>query len=216
MKNARKKRILIVDDEEGWISVLDQFLKNHFNHELFEVSSATDPIEALKIIDQAEGEFDLVSTCLVMPYMNGFDFIAEVHRNYPHIKIMVITALHGRDESKRAMDMGADIFLCKPIDMKIYKEIISDQLTIRPLEPEKKALAREQVRVQGRIKYLCQPQGGKDHYELVLSVPDLDSTTLLDEGLDLLGSEEGDFLLIYKGKYRDVIKRYHELREKGW
>jgi DNA-binding NarL/FixJ family response regulator len=210
MNSIRKKRILILDDEESWISVLEQFLKNHFNQDLLEITTASNPIEALKLIELKDGEFDLISTCLVMPFMSGFDVMEKVHRNYPHIKIMVITALHGRDENKRAMDLGADIFLCKPMDMKIYKEIITDQLLAQPVG------SARQVQVQGRIKYLGQPQGGKDHYELVISVPDLNSTTLLDDGLDLLGSEEGNFLLIYRGKYRDVIKRYHELRDKGW
>jgi DNA-binding NarL/FixJ family response regulator len=210
MNSVRKKRLLILDDEEGWISILEQFLKNHFNQDALEITTATNPIAALKLIEQKDGEFDLISTCLVLPFMSGFELMEKVHRNYPHIKIMVITELHGRDENKRAMDMGADIFLCKPMDMKIYKEIIADQLAARPADSEK------QVQLQSRIKYFCQPQGGKDYYELVISVPALNSTTLLDEGLDLLGSEEGNLLLIYKGKYRDVIKRYRELRDKGW
>ena len=216
MNSIRKKKILILDEEEGWISILEQFLKNHFTPDLLEITTTTNPIEALKLIEQQDGEFDLISTCLVMPFMSGFELMEKVHRNYPQIKIMVITALHGRDENKRAMDMGADIFLCKPMDMKIYKEIIADQLAAQPADPENPAQMQTQVQMPGRIKYFCQPQGGKDHYELVISVPDLNSTTLLDEGLDLLGSEEGNFLLIYKGKYRDVIKRYRELRDKGW
>ncbi len=206
MNSIRKKRILILDDEESWISVLEQFLKNHFNQELLEIQTTTNPIEALKIIEQKDGEFDLISTCLVMSYLTGFELIEKVHRDYPHIKIMVITALPGRDESKRAMDLGAGIFLCKPMDMKIYKEIITDLLAARPADLENK----------GSIKFLCQPQGGKDNYELIISVPDLNSTSLLDEGLELLGSEEGNFLLNYKGKYKEVFKRYRELREKGW
>jgi len=208
MNTAGKKRILLLDDEEGWISILEHFLKNHFSHDLLEISTATNPIEALKIIDQSEGAFDLISTCLVMPYMSGFDLMARVRRDYPRIKIMVLTALHGRDESRRAMDMGADIFLCKPVDLKIYKEIIQDMFTTRSEELEQQ--------IPGRIKYFCQPQGGRDYYELVISVPDLNSTTLLDEGLELLGSEEGDFLLIYKGKYREVIKRFYALRARGY
>jgi len=206
MNAIRKKRIFILEDEEGWVSILEHFLKTHFDQESLEIKTATNPIEALKIIEQQDGEFDLISTCLVMPYMNGFELIEKLHRDYPQIKIMVITALHGRDENKRAMDLGADLFLCKPMDMKIYKDIISEQLTARPAESSNK----------GRIKYLCQPQGGKDGYELIISIPDLNSTTLLDENFNLLGSEEGNILLIYKGKFREVFKRYKDLRAMGW
>jgi hypothetical protein len=132
--------------------------------------------------------------------------IEKIHGDYPQILIMVITALSGRDENKRAMDLGAGIFLCKPMDMKIYKDIIWQQLTARPVD----------LGHRSRIRYLCQPQGGKDVYELIISVPDLKSTTLLDEDFNLLGSEEGNFLLIYKGKYHEVFRRYSDLKSKGW
>ncbi|MFH1213919.1 MAG: HD domain-containing phosphohydrolase [Candidatus Neomarinimicrobiota bacterium] len=106
-----KKRILVVDDEELVREVIVDLLET-FD---YECESASDGIEALA---KAKLSIDLIMTDLMMPKMDGFEVIRRL-RNEPEsrdLPIIVVTAMTSREDRLKAIEIGANDFIAKPID----------------------------------------------------------------------------------------------------
>ncbi|NLD27584.1 MAG: Cyclic di-GMP phosphodiesterase response regulator RpfG [bacterium ADurb.Bin270] len=108
----RKPLILIVDDNPTIIELLKSQLKAYD----FDLQVAYDGEEALeKIRNRAP---DLVLLDLMMPKISGFEICKRIkeNKNTQFIPIIVITALHEQHDKLRAIELGADDFLIKPIN----------------------------------------------------------------------------------------------------
>ena len=104
-------RILIIDDEQPVRSVFRRALERAGH----EVSEAGDGQAGLKQI--AQSPIDLVVTDIVMPKMEGIEFILQVHREQPGLKLIAVSG-GGRVAPKVYLDMarsaGATSVLAKP------------------------------------------------------------------------------------------------------
>jgi DNA-binding NarL/FixJ family response regulator len=86
-------QILIVDDHQMFLDGLKTLLGKEKNlHVLAEASSGK---EALKILE--EKKVDLVITDINMPVMSGTELTRQIKRNYPHIKVLVLTMYNDRE-----------------------------------------------------------------------------------------------------------------------
>lgn len=54
-------------------------------------------------------------TDINMPDMNGMSFLRELHRVYPSVGVIMITAFGGVESYMEAMDLGAIEYLHKPL-----------------------------------------------------------------------------------------------------
>lgn len=108
-------RILIIDDEQPIRSVLRRVLERAGH----EVGEADDGQAGLKQI--AASSFDLVVTDIVMPKMEGIEFIFQVHREQPGLKVIAVSG-GGRVAPKAYLDMarsaGAVSVLVKPFTIE--------------------------------------------------------------------------------------------------
>lgn len=108
-------RILIIDDEQPVRSVFRRALERAGH----EVSEAGDGQAGLKQI--AQSSFDLVVTDIVMPTMEGVEFIFQVHREQPDLKVIAMSG-GGRVAPKAYLDMaraaGAVGVLAKPFTIE--------------------------------------------------------------------------------------------------
>ena len=108
-------RILIIDDEQPVRSVFRRALERAGH----EVSEAGDGQAGLKQI--AQSSFDLVVTDIVMPTMEGVEFIFQVHREQPDLKVIAMSG-GGRVAPKAYLDMaraaGAVSVLAKPFTIE--------------------------------------------------------------------------------------------------
>ena len=80
-----------------------------------EITEAADGVEGLKKINT--NSFDLIITDINMPVMDGLKLISLVRRdvNYKNIPIMIITTEGGAEDRERALALGADAYITKPI-----------------------------------------------------------------------------------------------------
>lgn len=104
--------ILLVDDEPFNLRLLQTLLKA----EGYATLSAERGEEAL--ILTAERQPDLVLLDIMMPEMNGYQVAQQLKAN-PHtrnIPIIMLTSLDDRASRLKALEMGADEFLSKPVD----------------------------------------------------------------------------------------------------
>jgi cyclic di-GMP phosphodiesterase len=122
MEITKKKRILIVDDESSLRNLVKIFLES-FGHE---TETAKDGFEALEKVTL---DIDLVLLDVQMPGMDGFEVVKKIRANplLSDIPICMITGETSRTSQLRAVETGANDFICKPMDQTELK-IRSDSL----------------------------------------------------------------------------------------
>ena len=110
------KNILIVDDQKTILITLEAILKPQG----YTVFSCTNSIDAF---DRFNNEhIDLVITDAIMPLgSNGYTLIASMRSSTknPHIPIIMLTGKREKADVEKALIVGADDYLIKPIDPDI-------------------------------------------------------------------------------------------------
>ena len=129
--------VLIVDDEPSILQSLGGLLTD----EGFEVISATNGYEALKIID-AESP-DLVLLDIWMPGIDGIETLKEIKKSHPFLPVIIISG-HGTIETAvRATKLGAYNFIEKPLSIDKIIVTINNALNFRRLEEENQYLRKK-------------------------------------------------------------------------
>lgn len=118
--------ILVVDDEQDMQPLfLQRFRKEIRNGEMkFEFACSGE--EALKYLDGNEHQAVLILSDINMPGMSGLELLHRIKEEYnvsPPF-VMMITAYGDEQNHKKAMELGADDFLTKPVDFSELKEKI--------------------------------------------------------------------------------------------
>jgi CheY-like chemotaxis protein len=120
------RKILVIDDDLA-IRVLLQAVLRRMK---FDVHLAEDGAVGLDKVD-ADGQFDLILLDLMMPKLNGYEFIERIATHYPadsRPHIVVFTAAGKRGVDKIPADAVCASIL-KPFDLDRFIEIIADCLT---------------------------------------------------------------------------------------
>lgn len=106
-------KILVAEDEK----VLAQVLKEEFEGEGFDVSTAENGKEALDVMKSKSHRPDMVLLDLLMPVMDGFAVLKEVSEdrinNLKDIPVIVLSNLGQDEEIKRAFQLGATDYFVK-------------------------------------------------------------------------------------------------------
>ena len=93
-----------------------------------EVVEADDGVDAMRKL--AGSKFDIVVTDINMPIMDGLKLIQRVRMDATHkdTPIVVITTEGGREDRERALRLGANAYITKPIQaprvMATVKELL--------------------------------------------------------------------------------------------
>lgn len=129
--------ILIVDDEPSILQTLGGLLSD----EGFEVTTAANGYEALKIIDTESP--DLVLLDIWMPGIDGIETLKEIKKGNPTIQVIIITG-HGTIETAvNATKLGAYDLIEKPLSIDKVIVAINNALNFRRLEEENKYLRKK-------------------------------------------------------------------------
>ncbi len=111
-------KILIVDDEEMQRDMLQGFLKNKG----YDVLTAPGGKEALHIFSKEPVQLVLVDHR--MDGMNGDELIERMKEVSPLLRAIMITAFGSVTTAVRVMQLGADDFLEKPVDLSLLLQKI--------------------------------------------------------------------------------------------
>ena len=131
--------ILIVDDEPSILQSLSGILSD----EGFEVITASNGYEALKIIDTESP--DLVLLDIWMPGIDGIETLKEIKKNNHYIQVIIITG-HGTIETAvKATKFGAFDLIEKPLSIDKVIVAINNALNFRRLEEENKYLRKKTI-----------------------------------------------------------------------
>jgi len=119
--------ILVVDDEKDIQPLFEQRFRKEIRNGEINFEFAYSGEEALKYLQNYEHEAVLILSDINMPGMSGLDLLDRIkqkHHNPPPI-VMMITAYGDTENYERAMELGADDFLTKPVDFTELKEKIN-------------------------------------------------------------------------------------------
>jgi DNA-binding response OmpR family regulator len=105
------RKILAVDDTKNVQTLLSDFLANQD----FQVFVASDGYEALEIV--RESKPDLILLDVMMPNMDGYQFISHLRRE-SSIPVIMITAKQQEVDIVHGFDLGADDYITKPFRMR--------------------------------------------------------------------------------------------------
>lgn len=109
MARGASKTVLIAEDDPDIIRILKFYLTGSG----FRVVAATDGLDALELMRGEEVSVALVD--IMMPRMNGYDFIREVRR-FSSVPIIIVSARNMAADKVCGLDIGADGYITKPFD----------------------------------------------------------------------------------------------------
>lgn len=133
---AEGYRVLIVEDNPHIVEMYSYVLKKLASGELagkvpLEVHFSPDGHHALQQLQEKQGRFSLVMTDLYMPVMDGFALIERIRAEASLKSIPVVAISAGGPEAReRAMQLGVDIYLRKPVRFQEVLETVKQLLRI--------------------------------------------------------------------------------------
>jgi signal transduction histidine kinase/ligand-binding sensor domain-containing protein/DNA-binding response OmpR family regulator len=142
---SKEKIILVVEDNEDMRNYLI------FNFGEYNIISAENGKDALEITQNIIP--DLIISDVMMPLMNGIEFLTQIRENHvtSHIPFILLSAKTEINDKIEGLESGADIYLEKPFDIEFLKVSVNSLLELRKnlkqlysgtviSEPEEKAI----------------------------------------------------------------------------
>jgi two-component system, response regulator, stage 0 sporulation protein F len=112
------KKILYVDDEEGNLYLFEIQME-----EFFSVSTEMSGAEALKKLNEENGDFDFIVSDIKMPQMDGFEFLEKAQALFPNIPRYILTAHYKNDQIENALNTGLILnWFQKPLNPEKFIE----------------------------------------------------------------------------------------------
>ncbi|MBW1958983.1 MAG: response regulator [Deltaproteobacteria bacterium] len=116
-------KLLIIDDNKDILTALNDFLSK----KKYDVVSASDGLDGLKLLETEKHGFDLVITDLIMPNISGVGLISILKKKFPDIPVIAITGW-GEHPEALATEAQADRVLEKPFDLSELDILIRELL----------------------------------------------------------------------------------------
>jgi two-component system, OmpR family, response regulator CpxR len=113
-----KVRVLLVDDEEEFITALSERLQLRG----IDARLAFDGEQGLRLVQDQEP--DIMVLDLKMPGIDGMEVLRRVVRGYPGIRVVMLTGHGSEKDREEAMRIGAYGYLQKPVQLEQLMEVI--------------------------------------------------------------------------------------------
>ena len=142
-----KGRVVVIDDEVNAAAALEKLLQE----DGYEATAANDARGGLALLEKIDA--DVVLTDLRMPGMDGLELLSKVKQIRPDTMVILMTAYGTVKTAVRAMKLGAEDYLGKPIDFEELEVILQKVLQKRHLVEEARQL-RERVHQKYKFENL--------------------------------------------------------------
>ena len=201
-----RMKILLVDDDPSILKILADLMAI-FGHDFVTAVDGVEAIEKLK-----HDFFHIVLTDMMMPNMDGMELLKHIHKNYPNIKVMVVTGYDRTFTYTDVIRAGASDFISKPFNTdeleakinRVVREIeLLRQLEILSISDGLTGLYNRRyfdTKIFEEVR-----RAHRQNHDLFLTVIDVDNLKKMN---DQYGHMAGDKLLRSVG---DIIK--HCIRE---
>lgn len=129
----KKKRVLVIEDSSDYGNLLNISLKKEGCDTLI----AQNGLSALEIIESGSYKPDLILVDLMMPKMNGIEFLENLDKRdlKKNTKICILTAKHDIKDIEKAFELGAHEYFLKSDNIVILLEKLYELMEIekRPI-----------------------------------------------------------------------------------
>lgn len=112
---------MVLDDEYIILDGLCSFPWEEYGCKV--VASAKNGLEGIEKLHDTH--VDLIFSDVKMPGMDGLEFSAKAREMYPDVTIVILTGYDSFDYARRAISIGVEEYLLKPIDYDLMKETVS-------------------------------------------------------------------------------------------
>jgi DNA-binding response OmpR family regulator len=106
--------ILIVENDENLRVALMLKLKSKYD-----VQTAANAEQALKKVD--DGQVDLVVTDVVLPDVDGYNFVETLRLHRHYVPVIILTAKNSHSDKRKGFAVGTDDYMTKPVN---FEELI--------------------------------------------------------------------------------------------
>jgi prevent-host-death family protein len=124
MAEVSQGRVLIVDGDPSVVATYGRALRSGG----FEVSKADDADDAFQCLKS--GAFDVVLTDLLIPDMNGLDFLKRVHAFSADLSLILLVGEQSNEVAVEAAEAGA-LLLIKPISGELLHRTIQRAVSLK-------------------------------------------------------------------------------------
>lgn len=166
-----KHSVLVVDDD----SLVNELAYETLHRAGYDCRTAHSAEEALAELNDREA--DIVLSDLKMPGMDGIELLKQVKKMSPDSIVIMITAFGTIETAVRAIKLGADDFLIKPIVPETLEHITARASEILDLRREnalmRRDLSNKFQNLVGKSKVM------KEIFDLIESIADARSTVML-------------------------------------
>jgi two-component system, NtrC family, response regulator AtoC len=173
MKVDRKKRILVVEDEENLRHLLSLLLKKQG----YAPESAADGAEALEKL--SAGSYDFVLSDILMPKMDGKALLGEIIAGKIETTVIMMSAYGNIDTAIECMKLGAYDYISKPFKNDEIVLVLKKAEERERLKEENKRLKEEMRREIGFANIISRNRRMQEIFSLVRKVCDFKTTVLI-------------------------------------
>ena len=117
-------RVLIADDEASMRALVARAIAMDGH----ETVTAQDGAEALEILTREGGAFDLLLTDIQMPIMDGIALALSAARDFPDLKILLMTGFADQRERASNLNAIAHDVIAKPFSVADIRAAVADAL----------------------------------------------------------------------------------------
>jgi phosphoserine phosphatase RsbU/P len=142
---AEPSRVLVVDDNEDNRDMLSRRLRRRG----FDVALAVDGGQALELVERDRG-FDVILLDVMMPGIDGLELLQRLRatRSVADLPIIMVTARDRSEDVVRALQLGANDYVTKPLDFPVVLARLHTQIA---LKRAKQALERAHTRMKNDL-----------------------------------------------------------------
>jgi len=136
---STKGRIVVIDDEVNAATALETLLRE----DGYAVAKAHDGMAGLALVEKEDP--DIVLTDLRMPELDGIQLLTRLKQTRPECMVILMTAYGTVKTAVKAMKLGAEDYVSKPIDMEEIEVVLQRAM-------EKKRLLEESRFMRERLE----------------------------------------------------------------
>ena len=118
--SAKEGTILVIDDDVAMRAILTSVLSQEFS-----VVTKKNGLEAM--IWLSEGNMpDVILSDIMMPHLNGYDFIKNLRKSgiFSQIPVLVLSGHDAEDTEEESLKLGANGYFSKPFDPRVVLDFV--------------------------------------------------------------------------------------------
>lgn len=144
-----KPQILLIEDDQVLVRNFKMYLEMYD----YELETALNGKDGLKILSSLEKPPDLIISDILMPEMNGYDFYMKVSENpeWSRIPFFFLSGKTELDDVKFGKMLGADDYITKPFSPKDLLEKIKEK--VGEYREQKKSTKILEEKLKDILKY---------------------------------------------------------------